>query len=469
MRIIVLTFLLSTIYCPVLCQQYNTVIKGNFKTIKFNSLRLVKYDILSDDFKYIGQSKIDSQGNFIFQLNLKKPVFCKLFGDFFFITPHDSIEIKATENVKSILGYDLIVLDSKNSKNYTFYKTFLDKIKSHSISNFKKSNFSWPVFKRLCQEFYAERLLYLERSKINNDVSIEFYNFLKKDVLFEHMSSLFQPFFYKMPISTIELQNSLQSLGIDTLFKSNACHEFISFQQVLNQYYKYIISIELQGFDNNIHFKSQFEYVKENFEGTSKEFLTSLIFKKAVALPDPKYYAINDSIYSYARKYFSDSSLLSFIKGKYILYKNLHKKVPDNILVSKLKDFNGVEVELGSILSSLKGHNILIDNWASWCAPCISAMKEAKESANFLITNNITMLYLSQDEDTSQWKKLHTTLGLSKNNSFLLSDPQKEFIKYFRITSIPHYILVDREGNLLSQNSPGLTDLNALIKLIGSN
>lgn len=457
---------LCTIYCPVFCQQYNTVIKGNFKTIKYNSIRLITYNIISEDFNYISQSKIDSQGNFSFQLNLEKPVFCKLFGDFFFITPHDSIEIKAFENSEAVLGYNLSVSESKNSKNYIYYKRFEDKVKSPFINYFKKSNFSWIAFKQLCQEYYTQRLLFLEHSKNNNELSIEFYNFLKKNLLFDYMSSLFQPFSYKISISSIELKDYLKSLGIDSLFRLNSNYEFVTFQQLLNQYFKFIITTELQSLDNGNHFQKQFEYVQENFKGASKEFLISLIFKETVLLPDPKYYEINDLIFNHSKKYFSDSSLISFIEVKYILYKNLHKKIPDDILKTKIKDFDGSEIELGSILSSLKGQNILIDNWASWCGPCITAIKGAKRDINALHEKNIKILYLSQDEDSSQWKKLHSTLRLSKKYSFLLNDPQTTFLKYFNIKSIPHYILIDKNGYLLSQKSSGLTNINQLIKLI---
>ncbi len=466
MKNLAFTCMLVAVCFTALCQQYNTVIEGSFKTDKFNSINLITSDILSSDFIYIGRAKIDSQKKFIFKLNLTRPVLCKLFENVFFITPHDSIEIEASENSKSRLGYDLTVINAKNSNNYTYYNTFISSVKAPSFKQFKDGDFSWLAFQKIYGEFYKAQLAYLDRSNNNNELSTEFYQFLKKNCLFEHMLALLDPLYYKMPFSTIELRNSLQSLGLDTLIKSESSHEFLSFKSFLKQYFKYVVSAELVHSDNNIQFINQFEYVRNNFEGASRELLISLIFKETVTLPDPKYYAINDSIYNYAKKNFLDSSMLSFIEGKYLLYKNLHNKVPVDILATKLKDVNGIELELGSILSTLKGHNILIDNWASWCAPCISAIKKAKMNINFLNKNNIIILYLSQDEEAAQWKKRHSSLKLPKQHSFLLNDPQKTFTKYFRISSIPHYILIDANGNLLSQNSPGLTDVNELIKLI---
>lgn len=101
-------------------------------------------------------------------------------------------------------------------------------------------------------------------------------------------------------------------------------------------------------------------------------------------------------------------------------------------------------------LSSLVGQKdyLLIDFWASWCGPCRRSMPELKA----LITkfgDKLTIVGVSVDEDAEAWQKAVADLGLTWTQ---LRDTNDEGSKKYGITSIPHTVLISRDGTILAHN-----------------
>ncbi len=93
----------------------------------------------------------------------------------------------------------------------------------------------------------------------------------------------------------------------------------------------------------------------------------------------------------------------------------------------------------------------LLDFWATWCAPCIQGIKSMKEMD---IPDNVQIVNISIDKvkDIEKWRKMERDLGL--NMSYWLSDTieeNKEFLKFVEMKSIPRYILIDKDLNLIHQ------------------
>jgi thiol-disulfide isomerase/thioredoxin len=106
-------------------------------------------------------------------------------------------------------------------------------------------------------------------------------------------------------------------------------------------------------------------------------------------------------------------------------------------------------------LSSLRGHYVYIDVWATWCGPCKAELPFLKEVEKKYEGRNIRFVGLSVDviKDADKWKKFVTDNGLEGCQVMADHDFTSDFIADFNITSIPRFILIDPEGKIVSANA----------------
>ncbi|WP_165823914.1 carboxypeptidase-like regulatory domain-containing protein [Pseudochryseolinea flava] len=96
--------------------------------------------------------------------------------------------------------------------------------------------------------------------------------------------------------------------------------------------------------------------------------------------------------------------------------------------------------------------------WASSCGPCIREMYAAKSLYDEYKTR-ISFVYVSLDHDIDAWRKMIKKLALESSTiKHYRVGPQGDVVTTFDITSIPRYILVDRQGNFVNMNAPAPND-----------
>lgn len=101
-------------------------------------------------------------------------------------------------------------------------------------------------------------------------------------------------------------------------------------------------------------------------------------------------------------------------------------------------------------LSSLKGKVVLIDFWASWCGPCRKENPNVVKLYNQYKDNGFTILSVSLDEDINAWKQAIKEDGLIwPNHVSDLKGWKTELTKVYGFQSIPHTVLVNKEGKIV--------------------
>lgn len=95
---------------------------------------------------------------------------------------------------------------------------------------------------------------------------------------------------------------------------------------------------------------------------------------------------------------------------------------------------------------------VLIDVWASWCGPCIQSFPKVKVLENNY-AEQLDVISISIDKNFELFKKgleQHEVSGglkLYAENAFT-----SDLAKFFQITGIPRYILLDQEGKIIDAN-----------------
>lgn len=107
-------------------------------------------------------------------------------------------------------------------------------------------------------------------------------------------------------------------------------------------------------------------------------------------------------------------------------------------------------------LSSLKGKIVYIDIWAVWCGPCRAEIPYLKKLEEDFKNQNIDFLSISIDEpkDVEKWKKFVAEKDLKGIQLLADNAWQTEWIKHFKITGIPRFIIIGTDGKVLEPDAP---------------
>lgn len=162
-----------------------------------------------------------------------------------------------------------------------------------------------------------------------------------------------------------------------------------------------------------------------------------------------------------------------------LLDKGLSEKYPDN---KDIKSFHGMiqqaemsverseAIKVGAqapelilpmpndkdlALSALKGKIVLIDFWASWCAPCRKELPNVKRAYEKYKNKGFEILGVSLDKDRDAWLEAISKEGLTWPQVSDLKFWQSEACQVYAVQSIPYTVLLDRDGKILATNLRG--------------
>lgn len=300
-------------------------------------------------------------------------------------------------------------------------------------------------------EFYVANQSKIQKFKQNHK---EAYNILQKD----------KP---KIEVTVDVLAASLNIQGVSLTAEEN---ELVA-NFKLAQLTKEEIAIQKQFYDTyGESLKAFNEKYKENIQeiADEKEFQKSN--NKLIKLFNKKESFVFDVMTLQQKSGYLESNFtpytdnqLKWIKGKinhpflsnYIIVENndIKAKIEANktksgFTVNTVKKTEGDDL-FDSMTAKFKGKVIYVDFWATWCGPCMQGIKEIASLKEEMKNENVVFLYITGP--SSPEKTWNNNIPNIKGEHYRVSEDDWNYlIQKFNISGIPHYVLVNKNGEVVN-------------------
>lgn len=116
-----------------------------------------------------------------------------------------------------------------------------------------------------------------------------------------------------------------------------------------------------------------------------------------------------------------------------------------------LPDTAGVSVAL----SDFRGKYVLLDFWASWCPPCRKETPHLVELYKQYKNKGFEIIGISLDSKADAWEKGVKDLNITWPQLSDLKGWQNAGAALYGVNSIPHTLLVDKDGTIIAKNIHG--------------
>jgi len=349
-----------------------------------------------------------------------------------YLTAGSDISISVDSENQIVFG------DVANQFMSSFFEHF-NKRDQSILQRIRTSNES--EFKTFVTALAKQKLTFLKETAKEKGLDSEFVKDMTYDINYWMAHQLLRftedrPKYDKswvLPKSQTNYYDFLSQIDINPVNRTLGTN-YSNFIKSYFQYYHGLIE------NRNIHSKS---LIEQQFNGYSYYYLMAQELYADVFKGDPIHSGKAIANYIQTNPYKDLSQSLTNVYNA-----NLPLRAGIPAPYFELKDRNGRVVTQ----TDLMGKIVVLDFWATWCAPCLEKMRTDRDIWDKYSEDDVVFLYVSLDNNISTWKKFLGNNTLIKGEHAIPLGQQLAFdspiANAYKVTSIPAFYIIGKDGNL---------------------
>ncbi len=121
----------------------------------------------------------------------------------------------------------------------------------------------------------------------------------------------------------------------------------------------------------------------------------------------------------------------------------------ESLVIKDCSDISDANHLIADILKNNAGKVIIVDLWATWCSPCLMALKEMRHLELPLKSEELAHVYITGDSSSKAlWSKMIKEMG--GQQYYLDSKCWENLLAKYSFESIPSYLIFNKKGELKS-------------------
>ncbi len=296
-----------------------------------------------------------------------------------------------------------------------------------------------------CRKF-DQRQAWLQQQQDSLHLSPRFVRYASQQLRAQYLAALFNPYwdekrvFTQFPASyghLLAASGAAQFFTADSLVYSSP-----NYRSAVVSYVRYL-SRDAAGTASDLG--AQYECARTALRGQTRDYALFFLLKQNLGKQLASYPR-------YLRQFRHDCSTPSYVQYlDSVASRPALLRTHPELAATPLRSRTGDVLTWAQVLARNQGKVLYVDLWASWCGPCLAEMPASAQLQRALAGQPIQFVYLSIDRDAAKWHQALSTHKLAQAASqHYLLDPESALAKYLNAPPIPRYVLLDKQGQVVS-------------------